>query len=340
MPSLIISGYNVKVKVRSKHLDLYRWEEEGEPPLKIKVPLFDLDRVVVVGRPDISVPVFQRLLRRGIPCYFTTSSGRWVGSLTPSNNLNAARRIRQYETARDEALALRIARRIVQIKILNCRRVLQRLAANRGESKSPRQVDITSELQKLVLPATKAGSLDELRGYEGLAAARYFSRLREFFPPEIPFAGRSRRPPKDPANALLSWTYAILLGEVDGCIRTHGLDPCLGFLHAISHGSPSLSLDLLEPLRAPICDLLVLHLLNHKILSRDDFEFNADIGGYLLKRESHKDFFIAYETSMTRKFRILQGEEHVDFRQVIDRQVLAILRALEGSEEFDFFKMP
>ena len=340
MPSLILSGHNVGAKARSKHLDIMRWETEKDPPIRARVPLNDLDRVVLVGRPRITILVLQRLMRRGIPCYFTTSTGRWIGSLSPDNNLNAARRIRQYEVAKDKKLALRIARRLVQIKVLNSRRVLQRLAANRSESEADEQREITTDLKKLVLPITRSETLDELRGYEGLAAAKYFSRLSAFFPREVPFEGRSRRPPKNPANALLSWTYTILMGEVDCCVRSHGLDPCLGFLHGISHGTPSLSLDLLEPLRAPVCDLLALNLLNHKILTKDSFEYNVDSGGYLLKRDSHKDFFFAYEKHITRKFRIRPGEPHVDFRQVIESQVGAILKALAGEDDFDFFKMP
>ena len=114
---------------------------------------------------------------------------------------------------------------------------------------------------------------------------------------------------------MLSWSYTILLGEVDGVVRSHGLDACIGYLHALSHGVPSLSLDLLEPLRAPICDLLVLNLLNHRVLTEEDFRFDAVEGGYYLKEESHRAFFLAYENSMTRKFAAGKGEPHTDFRK-------------------------
>jgi len=187
--------------------------------------------------------------------------------------------------------------------------------------------------------ASQTGDLDELRGYEGLAAAKYFNRLGRFFPASVPFGGRSRRPPKDAANALLSWSYTILQGEIDGAVRSHGLDGCIGFLHAVSHGRPSLPLDLLEPLRAPVCDLLVLNILNHGIMSDDDFRYDASRDGFYLREESHKSFFQAYERAMTRKFAAAKGEPHTDFRRVIDESVLAILQAMEG-EEFRFFLMP
>ena len=108
-----------------------------------------------------------------------------------------------------------------------------------------------------------------------MGAAVYFGQLGNYFPEGIPFTTRSRRPPKDAANALLSWTYSVLLGEIDGAVRSHGLDACIGFLHAVSHGTPSLSLDLLEPLRAPCCDLLDMNILNHKQLTKEHFEYSV-----------------------------------------------------------------
>lgn len=341
MAALILTGETISVRLESKHLEVIRWLEKGtEREARIRVPLVDLERVVIVGRPNVSIAVLQRLMFDGIPSYFVTSRGRWVGALTPDNNKNALRRIRQYELSFDGALALRIARKIICAKIRNSRRVLQRLSSNRQESAEPSQQQADADLAKLAGEAAAAQALPELRGYEGLAAARYFARLASFFPESIPFRGRNRQPPRDPANALLSWTYTILLGEIDGAVRSHGLDSCIGYLHAVTHGMPSLALDLLEPLRAPVCDLLALNILNHRILTDEDFRFDAEIDGYFLKEESHKAFFQAYESAMTRKFAPVKGEAHTDFRQLIEESVLTILRAMEGREDFDFFVMP
>jgi CRISPR-associated protein Cas1 len=186
----------------------------------------------------------------------------------------------------------------------------------------------------------RTDNLEQLRGYEGMAAAAYFSRLSDFFPENIPFRERSRRPPGDAANSILSWTYSIVQGEIDAVIRCHGLDPCIGFLHAISHGTPSLTLDLLEPLRAPLCDLLSLHLLNHRILREEHFEFNTEDGGTYLKPEARKEFFFSYENAMIRKFTLKPGEKHVDFRKIIENSVLAVLKAIQGDSNYEFFIMP
>ncbi|GAB4246404.1 MAG: CRISPR-associated endonuclease Cas1 [Acidobacteriota bacterium] len=342
MASLVISGEVITVRLISKHVEVIRWVERGrEAEARLRIPLVDVERVVIIGRPSVSYPTLAMFLRLGIPCYLLTRKGRWLGALTPDKNLNGARRIRQYEVGRDEALQLRVARKLVHAKLRNSRRVLQRLSANRGESHLPSQKEADATLNDLAERALRAEGLDELRGYEGMGAGKYFARLGRFFPAEIPFRGRSRRPPKDPANALLSWTYTVLLGEVDGAVRKHGLDPAIGFLHGLRHGAPALALDLLEPLRAPICDLLVLNILNHKILGEGDFRFDAEDGGFYLREEARRPFFQSYEAAMNRKFTPAKGDAHTDFRRVIDDQVVEILRVLEDpGYEPEFFLMP
>ncbi len=341
MPSLVLSGDTISVRLESRHLEVIRWVEKGNKiEDRMRVPIIDIDRVVIVGRPNVSIAVLQHLMFNGIPSYFVTSRGRWVGSISPDNNKNAFRRIRQYQLAGESAFALNIARRIIYAKIRNSRRVLQRLSANRQESSDALQQRIDRELDTLAGQALEAQSIGELRGYEGIAAARYFLRLGSFFPENVPFNGRNRQPPKDAANALLSWTYTILLGEIDGTVRSHGLDACIGFLHEVSYGTPALSLDFLEPLRAPACDLLALNILNHRILKEEDFRYDVETSGFYLKEESHRTFFLSYENSMTRKFSALKGEAHTDFRRIIGDSVTAVLHAMEGDPDIQFFLMP
>ncbi len=343
MPGLVITTDTACVNLESSHIELVNRVQSENSTVsyaKMRVPIFDIDRVVICGRPSISMAAMQKFMANGIPVFFVSSHGRWIGALSPDNNLNASRRIRQYEKSRDGKFMLNVAQKIVQAKIKNSKRVLQRLSANREQSHFSRQIEACEKLDALADSLGKTENLDEIRGYEGMSAAIYFARLGNFFPENIPFKERSRRPPKDAANALLSWTYSIVLGEIDAAVRSHGLDACIGCLHSISHGTPSLSLDLLEPLRAPLCDLLVLNMLNHKILSDESFEFNNEDGGTYLRSESKKDFFFSYENAMTRKFTLAKGENHTDFRNVIEDQVLQFLKALEERDEFNFFAMP
>ena len=344
MPSLVISQDTVSVHLHSKHLELVKnlkADEMGDGGFKkLNVPLVDIDRVVVCGRPAVTIPVLQRLMFMGIPTFFITSRGKWIGSISPDNNMNAERRIRQYELARKTEFSLRVATKIVFCKLRNSRRVLQRLASNRETSHQESHCDAVEQLKKLAETVVETENMEILRGYEGMGAAIYFGQLGKYFPKNIPFTTRNRRPPKDAANALLSWTYAIVQGEIDGAVRARGLDTCIGFLHATSHGTPSLALDLLEPLRSSCCDLLVLNILNHKHLTEDHFEYRDDDGGTYLTQEARKPFFNAYEMAMTRLFKPYNGDSHVDFRKVIDNMVVNILRAMEGDDNFEFFLMP
>ncbi len=342
MPTLVINGETVSVRLESQHIELIKRNPEKPDStvfLRKKVPFFDIDRVFIVGRPNITIMVLQKFMFLGIPVSFVTSKGRWIGALSSENNMNAERRIRQYKLSEDKSLSLKISKSLVYAKIRNSRRVLQRLAANRAQSFEDKHVDILKKLRNYARLAVLSSDLDTLRGYEGISAMLYFSRLADFFPENIPFEERSIRPPKNAANAIMSWTYTVLLGEVEAAVRSRGLDVCIGFLHSVSHGTPSLAVDLMEPLRGPICDLLVLNMLNHKVLTDEHFEFSADDGGTYLTDSGKKSFFFSYEMAMNRKFILKSGEPHTDFRKIIDDSVLSIIRAIEG-KDFKFFLMP
>jgi CRISPR-associated protein Cas1 len=332
----------VSVRLQSERLELIRHSETGTENLEhVSVPLFDIERVIICGRPIVTLPVLHKLMHLKIPVIFLTSYGRWLGAIDSGNQTNSARRIRQYEMFSDERMRNTAAARLIYAKIRNSRRVLQRLSAARGESNSPVQQEAAAFLRRSCVEARRGVlSLDTLRGVEGMAAACYFKRLADFFPVELPFVERSRRPPLNAANSILSWSYSIVLGEIEACLRSHGLDTGIGFLHTVEHSMPSLALDLLEPLRAPLCDMLSLHLFNHKILRAEHFRFCTDDGGTYLNDDGKKPFFMAYEQTMTRKFTLKPGEAHVDFRRVIDYQVCSVIRILEGDKNVEFFIMP
>ena len=342
MPSLVITRDTISVRLQSDRLELIRHAEtDMERPVRLEVPLHDLERVVICGRPIVTLPVLHKLMDRHIPVTFLSSRGRWLGAIDSGNQTHAARRIRQYRLFESESVRNAAASRLIYAKIRNSRRVLQRLSAARHESDSPKQREAAAFLRRSCTEVRRirpAG--DVLRGMEGMAAACYFRRLGDFFPPELPFVERSRQPPLNAANAILSWSYTIVLSEIETCLRLHGLETGIGFLHTVAYSMPSLALDLLEPLRAPLCDMLSLHLLNHRILRAEHFRFDAEDGGTYLTDDGKKLFFTAYEQTMARKFSLKSGGEHTDFRQVIERQVGAVIRILEGGEDVEFFHMP
>ena len=140
---------------------------------------------------------------------------------------------------------------------------------------------------------------------------------------------------------MLSFCYSIVLSEVDTAIRLHGLDPCLGWFHEAADGNTALSYDLQEPLRAPVCDLLVLNILNHSILKINDFK-EEENGAFYLKEDARKKFFIQYDKHMERNFSLPHNDAKVNFRECIRHQVWGVLRLLDNPacEDDGLFRMP
>lgn len=338
MSSVILSDSVAQVRQTSKRLEVYPYEKAEE---KVVIPFHEIDRVIVVGTPAITIPALVGLLREGIPISFVSKTGRWQGELVGEKNLNAERRILQYRRAECRDFALLVAQKLIVAKLLNSRRVLQRLAANRGQVESADHREACALLKQLSDLVLQAQSVGQVRGYEGQGAACYYSMLGRYFPSEMPFVSRNRQPPKDAANALLSWTYTILQSEMETAVRTHGLDVAIGCLHENRRDAPSLSLDLMEPLRPAVADLLVLHLVNHHVLKADEhFEYQGDDGGVYLNAAGRKLFFEGYEHAMNRRFIPKKETEKTDYRAVIRQQVYTFLQLLEREANVDFFHMP
>ncbi|MBQ7651270.1 MAG: CRISPR-associated endonuclease Cas1 [Victivallales bacterium] len=340
MPTLYINGKDTEARLDDRRISVSWLDFKNNDVAKIDVPLHDLDRVVIIGKPSVSMAVLHSFIKNNIPVYLLSYNGHWLGSMMPNNNGNGIRRLRQYEVDSDQNLQIRVAKRLVHSKIRNMRRVLQRLAANRRQSEDDAQTDACNSLAKLLDDLWTADSLDSVRGYEGVATSVYFGRLGSFFPPDVPFTTRSRRPPRDEANALLSWTYSIVMAEIEAEIRCAGLDPSFGFLHEMAYGRPSLACDLIEPLRAPLCDLLVLNLLNHGLIKSDNFHRESEDGGVYLNNDIRGTFFAEYEEYMERRFAEAKGGQHVTFRRVIRNMVNSVCNIIENKEDEDFFLMP
>ena len=184
MPTLYINGKEVDARLDDRRVHLERFDYEIDEASEMNVPFFDIDRVVVIGYPKVTMQLLHHFIYKDIPVVFLSPHGRWVSSMLPNTNGNALRRLHQYEAAKDKSLALRVAKALIYAKIRNMRRVLQRLAANRELSREEDQLDACNTLQAYILQLDTVGDLDTLRGIEGAASARYFCRLAVFFPEE------------------------------------------------------------------------------------------------------------------------------------------------------------
>ena len=336
MPSLFLTTPGARISLVSERLrvEFAAVDGEAEPPPPREIPLFDLEQIVADERTHLTTPALCECLRRRIPVVLVARNQSVLG-LCQAPASSALIRVTQHRRAGDAGLVLAVAAALVEAKIQNSRRVLQRLASNRAG------LDLTQplgDLENLRRNCLDAHGVAMLRGYEGAAAARYFESYARFFPPECPFPGRSRRPPLDPPNALLSFAYSLLTTECEAIVHASGLDPALGFLHEPDDGRAALALDLVEPFRAPVADALALDLLNHGVLKPAE-HFEQRDGGCFLNLGGRRRFFTAYERRLDREFTSEQHGLRTSLRGELRRQVLGLKRTLVASEAFEPFLM-
>lgn len=262
----------------------------------IEVEPHRLELIALLGRVHITSDATQLCLEQGIAVAWFRANGDFVGRLVPELSRTADLRLAQFHMVTDERQALPLAQTFVRAKLHNAAGVLTALRSNRGGE--PALGRAIGDLKALADTVSGASSRDVLMGFEGDAARRYFSGLKLGFTGDIDFTGRARRPPPDPANALLSFGYVLLANALSNLLEARGFDPYLGFMHTVRSGRPSLALDLLEELRHPVVDRFVLRACNLRQLRPGHFEADQERGGVRLTRDGLRTFFRAWEAFM------------------------------------------
>jgi CRISPR-associated protein Cas1 len=275
MPTLYVVEPGARVE-KEYHRLLVTKEDE----VILRVPLRQVTQVVLVGRVGLTTPALYALLRAEVPVLLVARTGKLVGRLLPAMPRNLPLRQAQYRRNDEGDFALRVARSVVMGKLRNQRVVALRLLRRRpGADRSPLDTLYAAEEQ-----VRSAPDLGTLLGIEGAAARAYFAIYRQAFDPGWEFHQRTRRPPRDPVNSLLSLGYTMLGHALMTALEAVGLDPYLGFFHAEKYGRPALALDLVEEFRAPFVDSLAMSLINRRMLQADDFWESQDGGIYLAER--------------------------------------------------------
>lgn len=276
--------------------DTVRVEVERET--RLQVPLHHLSGVVCLGNIGFSTPLAHRLADEGIALVLLDANGRFKARLEGPVSGNILLRQAQHAKALDAAFTLETARTIVAGKIKNTRQVLLRGAREAKNDDEARQLargadDLAAALRGL--PA--ATTLDEVRGIEGDAARRYFERMPLLVRPDMradfTMNGRSRRPPRDRFNALLSFLYSMWMNDCRSAVEAAGLDPQLGFLHAVRPGRAALALDLMEEFR-PLAERLALTLINRGQIGARDF-VEREGGAVSLEGDARKAVVVAFQ---------------------------------------------
>jgi len=266
-----------------------------------RVPLHMLDGIVSFGRPGSSPALMAACAEAGITLSHLDANGRFLARVEGPRSGNVLLRRAQYRAADDAARQVPIVRGIVVAKVANQRTVLLRALRDHGESMptTAREAVAVAEqrLGHIARRAIPVSDVAGLRGIEGEAAALYFSvfdHLIRAGDPAFRFAGRSRRPPLDRINALLSFLYAMLGHDCRSALEAHGLDPQVGFLHSDRPGRAGLALDLMEELRPVLADRLALSLVNRGQLRAKDF-LVEEAGAVRLTEASRKTVLVAWQ---------------------------------------------
>lgn len=296
---------------------------------RARVPMHMLGSLVVFGAIWLSPPLMQACAAAGIAIVLLDRAGRFQARVEGPVSGNVLLRRAQYRAADD---AEGIVRSLVSGKIANQRAVLMR--ALRDQPAGDAELTSAAERLGLILRrvALGPGDVDALRGCEGEAAALYFGvfdRLIRSNEPAMRFTGRSRRPPRDAVNALLSFLYTLLTHDCRSAAEGVGLDPAVGFLHRERPGRPSLALDLMEELRPILADRLALALINRRQIGPGDFE-RRDGGAVLLTDDGRRTVLTAWQERKKEERRHPFLDEAAPFGLVPHLQALLLARHLRG----------
>ena len=304
-----------------------------EQETKIRVPIHTLSSVLCFGRVSASPALMGLCAERGVAFSYLTENGRFLARVQGPVSGNVLLRREQYRRSENVEKAAEIARSVVIAKIANCRTVLLRAAREKPEGEQAAQLDFTSlRLARLIEELQKPKPLDTIRGHEGDAARNYFAVFdhlvtedkENFF-----FRGRSRRPPLDNVNALLSFLYTLLTHDIAGALEGVGLDPAVGFLHRDRPGRPSLALDLMEELRPVIADRLALSLINRKQVKAAGFR-RTESGAVEMDDATRKEVLVAYQKRKQEEILHPFLKEKVPFGIVAHVQAMLLARFLRG----------
>jgi len=287
------------------------------------VPLIEVGSISLFGNLQISSQAMRTVLGRDVPVFYLSYGGWLTGYARSVNDHSLDLRMAQHTTTQDEARCLELARAFVFGKVKNQRTMVRRA---RGEAAR----GALQELSVLLHQISHAKTLAELLGLEGLAAKRYFGEYAEMLGVATGFevAGRNRRPPTDPINAMLSFGYAMLTKEALAALIAVGFEPGLGFFHKLRPGRPSLALDLMEEFRPLIVDSTVLTMINTREIRASHFDRRGR--AIVLTTEGRRLFLRGIERRLRTVISHPTFNYEVTYRRALNVQARLLARAVQG----------
>lgn len=296
-----------------------------------RIPLHNIQSIVTFGYTGVSPALLGHCAEKNISIVFMKKSGRFLARVTGESRGNVVLRKKQYKISSEESQSALLARNFILGKIFNQKWVIERAKRDYEWRLDTEKLKLVSiELSKILGQVKSCDDLESLRGFEGQAAIKYNSVFDELILQQkdsFYFHGRSRRPPLDRVNALLSFSYTLLANDVAAALETVGLDSYVGFLHRDRPGRASLALDVMEELRPVIADRFVLTLINKKEIQAADFIIKEN-QAVLLTDEGRKKFLQSWQQKKQEKLTHPYLGEKIEWGLVSHVQSLLLARTL------------
>ncbi len=298
-----------------------------------RVPLHNLEGIVSFGYRGTSPALMGACAEKNISLCYLTPQGKFLARITGPVKGNVILRQQQFNSRNDEKICLEIAKNCIIGKVYNARWVLERAIRDH-----PMQIDVEKVKKASILLKESYARIEnsvtteQLLGYEGEAASIYFAVFDQLIlqqKKDFPFQGRNRRPPLDNVNALLSFVYTLLANMITSALESVGLDPYLGYLHTDRPGRASLSLDLIEELRAIMADRFVLTLINKKIVTGKNFS-RKENGAVLMDDELRRKVLTEWQNKKKEVITHPYLQEKVEWGMVPYVQAMLLTRYLRG----------
>lgn len=293
------------------------------------IPIENIDNIIIFGGIQVSTACMQEMLRRGVHLTWLSKNGLYFGRLESTSHININRQRIQFRKSDDKKFSLELSKQFIKGKATNQRTILMRA------NKMTKNEELSNVILKMSVYSKKideAKTIEELMGMEGYLAKLYFQGLGYVVIKDYSFTQRTKRPPKDPFNALLSFGYTLLHYEIFTTIVSKGLNPYAAFLHSDRHKHPALCSDLMEEWRPILVDSLSIALLNTAKIKKENFEFNEETGGVYLKKEGCKKFIENFEKRLRQEVSyVTEVSYKMSFRRIIEYQVMQLIKTIENN---------
>lgn len=295
------------------------------------IPINQIDSILIFTHVNIDTKTIRRCIRAGIPMLWLSKTGKYFGKLISTTHVDIIKQRKQFHLGDDDFFRIEMGKRIIEAKIGNQIVVLQRYSRHVRHAVDQELGPMKNLLKKII----SADSINQIMGYEGMVSKYYFKAISELAPNEFKFQGRSKRPPKDSFNSLISFGYTLLSNEIFTAIEAQGLNPFAGVIHSDKRNHPALVSDLIEEWRPVIIDNLVVHMIEEKKI--DSTMFDVGDQGVFISKDCLKIFVHEYEMKMLKKSKYLEElDSRSDYRSLIMHQVESFTRAIISRDPSEY----